>query len=292
MNDGLALAGTGPRGLALAHGHGLGGAGGRLVLGHAFWAAVHGALGTMKGLEYLVLYDTSFANSWVLNAVGGEGAGGTDVEEEKGASGCEVIETKLRFRWDEHVVKFLEKQKKLAVVQVQAPEYGAGMQHSVHHSQGRLGGSLETPLAVGSLPVLRIFDGTLGAGLEVVRVGAPVTNLQVVVERDAMDAGEGVDPYEGLEEDLRVFVKVGKILKSLNLIDVPEEMVGKVVSVLAAVCLGLVYLGLLPLPVLNVSFFFLVVNLVLLRLLMMLPISAPTVDLRANVPAVASSHSP
>ena len=70
-----------------------------------------------------------------------------------------------------------------------------------------------------------------------------------------MDAGEGVDPYEGLEEDLRVFVKVGKILKSLNLIDVPEEMVGKVVSVLAAVCPGLVYLGLLPLPVLNVSFF-------------------------------------
>ena len=262
VNDGLALVGAGARGLGHGHGHGPGGSG-RLVLGHAFWVAVHSALGTMKGLEYLVLYDASFANSWVLDAVGAEG-GGAEEEEEKGLSGCGVIETKLRFRWDEHVVKFLERQKKLAMVQVQAPEYGVAMQQSLHHSQGRLGGLLELPLATGSLPVLRIFDGTLGAGLEVVRAGAPVTNLQVVVNREAMDAGDEVDSCEGLEEDVRMFAKVGKTLKSLNLIDVPEEMVGKVVSVLAAVCPGLVYLGLLPLPVLNVSFFFVIIHVLLL----------------------------
>jgi len=279
VNDGLALVGAGARGLG--HGDGLGGGAGRLVLGQAFWAAVHNALGTMKALEYLVLYDTSFANSWVLDAVGSEGGVGTEEEEERGGSGCGVIETKLRFRWDEHVVKFLERQKKLAVVQVQAPEYGVVMQDSLHHS--------EISLAAGSLPFLRTFDGTLGAGLEVVRVGAPVTNLQMVVERDGMDIGEGVDPCEGLEEDVRVFAKAGKTLKSLNIIDVPEEMVGKVVNVLAAVCPGLVYLGLLPLPVLNVSIVFSVPQ---PRPYSFAYISAPTVDLRTNVAAVTPSHSP
>jgi len=169
-------------------------------------------------------------------------------------AGRKVVEVKLRFRWDEHVIQFLERQKKLAVVQVQPPEYGLLHPAAVAALTGdRTGRKIN--LTHGSLPLLRVFDGTLEAALDVARVGAPLTNLQAVVERDSTDAAEGVDPYEGLEEDLRGFMKLRKSLKSLNLCDVPEDLVGDIINVLAVACPELVYLGLLPLPVLQREMF-------------------------------------
>jgi len=52
------------------------------------------------------------------------------------------------------------------VVQVHAPEYGIAMQHSLHHSLGRLGRVAGDALDDGVLSVLWFFEGTLGAELE------------------------------------------------------------------------------------------------------------------------------
>lgn len=224
---------------------------GRMVIGQGFWAALHGALGTMRNLEHLVLFDPSYANSWVLNGLGNT----EDVEGEDELAGRKVTEAKLRFAWDEHVLHFFQRQRRLAVAQLQSPECDP-VHTTVVGSEQRDGTPMrDVALSAGSLPSLGIFDASLEAVLGAVRANAPLLNVQAFVEYSslmspAMD-DDSVDLYDGLEEDMKTFAKVGKTLKSINLLELPEDATGRIVNVLAKVCPDLLYLGLLRLPVVH-----------------------------------------
>ncbi|GLB45335.1 hypothetical protein LshimejAT787_2100950 [Lyophyllum shimeji] len=178
----------------------------RRPLTHSFWLVVKHALDQMHNLEHLVLYDSTFANGWVLEP--------TQIR-------FQLRDAKLRFMWDAQLVAFLEGQRKLQSL----------------HTFDRLDDTNRVPPAPGSLPLLRNFDGTLMVGMQL--LDSPLTHLQMMVDREMLPSLAGLLPR------LR---SVHKTLRSLSLLDVPEDLVAETSAILASVCPNLVYLGLIPLP--------------------------------------------
>lgn len=180
-------------------------------LGRAFWITIKGALNRMHNLEYLVLYDGTFSNSWIF-----------DPAEIK----FQLRETKLRFTWDASLVKFMEGQRKLHALQ----------------TCDHMDDSNRLPLSPGTLPLLRIFDGTLMVGMQMLL--CPLTHLQMSVDTEVLPQ---------LLILLPRLSNLHKTLRGFSLTDIPEDLACKVLQIISSVCPKIHHVGFLPFPPINVS---------------------------------------
>ena len=137
-------------------------------------------------------------------------------------------EAKLRLTWDAHLIRFLETQTSLRSLHLYDPveEVITGV------------------LAPNAIPGLRTFDGSLMIGIQF--LPSSVSHLQLIVD---------CDPDQFLSILAR-FGIVRKTLRSLSLLDIPEEAAPGVLRIISEVLPDLRYLGLVPYPITNVSFFF------------------------------------
>jgi hypothetical protein len=184
-----------------------------LPLGQPFWLSVKAALNRMHNLESLVLFDSSFSNTWVF-----------DPAQIK----FQLREAKLRFTWDASLVEFLESQSKLRALTT----------FDNMHDSMRVG------LLPGCLPVLQVFDGSFMVGMQLVQ--SPLTHLQMIIDRE----------HEVVEQVLDLLPQlsgVHKTLRGLSLLDLPEEFTSKSLKIISNACPILRHVGLIPLPVTNVS---------------------------------------
>lgn len=122
-------------------------------LGRAFWVAIQSALSRMHNLEYLVLFDSTFSNSWIF-----------DPAHIK----FQLLEARLRFTWDAPLIKFLETQRGLRSL----------------HTYDQVDEARILPLRPGTLPTLEVFDGTLMVGLQALT--SPLTHMQMMVDKDVL----------------------------------------------------------------------------------------------------------
>ncbi|KAG5651460.1 hypothetical protein H0H81_008596 [Sphagnurus paluster] len=176
------------------------------VLAREFWLGVQNALKQMHNLNILTMYDNTLANSWIF-----------DSPHIK----FQLHELALRFNWDAPLVRFIKSQSKLQRLQIF--DY--------------LDESCYLPLAPGSLPALRIFEGTLMVGLQM--FSSPLTHLQITFDPETQSPLPELSP--------RLW-SVQKTLRSLSLLDITEDVVGDVLDLIASTCPDLVHLGLIPLP--------------------------------------------
>ncbi|KAF8636221.1 hypothetical protein AX17_003707 [Amanita inopinata Kibby_2008] len=134
-----------------------------------YWAMVQDALSQMSNLETLQLFDSTFANSWVL-------------EPER--ISFRLTEAKLRFSWDENVVNFLHSQPKLRVLQIIEPM-----------------DEVQSQIQPNALPFLQIFDGNFMIAMQF--LACPLTHLQAVVDVDGPQALELLPRLALAHETLR-----------------------------------------------------------------------------------------
>ena len=181
------------------------------LLPRQFWVTVQGALTRMHNLEFLFICDPSFSNSWILDP--------TKIK-------FQLREAKLRFTWDTRLVKFLESQKKLRLLQ----NFDGSEDHV------RLG------IQPHALPALQVFDGPLMIAAQL--VSCPLTHIQVIIDPE-------VAPQ--LLSLLPRLAKVHATLRGLNFLEMPDELVSKALSIVSTTCPNLRHIGLLPLPWHSVS---------------------------------------
>jgi len=174
-----------------------------------FWTTLQLALSRMRSLECLFLQDPTFANSWVLSDIA--------------HIPFQLLEARLVFYWDTHLVKFLESQNKLK---------------SLHTIDGPLSDPI-LHLEAGSLPELRIFDGPLAAAEHIIHVGSTLTHLQVVLDKNS-------------EADVLAFVPklvhLASSLRALSILHLPEGLTIDVFRSITKACPQLRHIGTIPLP--------------------------------------------
>ncbi|KAF9220524.1 hypothetical protein BS17DRAFT_316837 [Gyrodon lividus] len=174
-----------------------------------FWGTMQLALSKMRFLEHLFIQDPSFANSWVLG----------DIAHVP----FQLLEARLLFYWDIHLVKFLESQNKLK---------------SLHTIDGPVNDA-SLHLEAGSLAELRIFDGPLAAVEHIVLVAMTLTHLQVVLDKDS-------------EADVLVFVTKlshsASSLRALSILHLPEALAMEAFRSITTTCPQLRHIGTIPLP--------------------------------------------
>ena len=183
-------------------------------LGHRFWSAVQQALIAMSNLEVLVLCDASHSNGWVLSH-----------PEIK----FSLKEAKLRLTWDAPLVKFLERQQALQTLHVYDP-----LEDIAHH------------IIPGSLPNLKVFDGTLMVGMQL--IPSPLVYLQLMIDSDPAPALAALPGFGALRKSLR----------SLNLLEVTEDLSLPILRCVSGVLPDLRHLGILhyPMTAVRISVFF------------------------------------
>ncbi|KAF8133368.1 hypothetical protein EV363DRAFT_1162570 [Boletus edulis] len=174
-----------------------------------FWSTLQRALSRMRSLEYLFLQDPAFASSWVLS----------DIPHIP----FQLLEARLLFYWDSHLVKFLESQNKLK---------------SLH----TIDGPANDPtlhLEAGSLSELRVFDGPLAAAEHIVHVGSALTHLQVVLDKNS-------------EADVLAFIpklfRLASSLRALSILHLPEGLAIDAFRSITKACPQLRHIGTIPLP--------------------------------------------
>lgn len=183
-----------------------------VILGQPFWLSIKSALSHMHNLECLVLFDTSFSNTWVFDPL---------------QIKFQLREAKLRFTWDASLVDFLESQTKIGVLTVfdNMSTWRAGLPEF--------------------LPVLKVFDGSFIAGMHVVH--SPLTHMQMIIEREP-------EVVEQVLELLPLLSHTQKTLRGFSLLDLPEELSSRALQIISTSCPTLRHVGLMPLPVINVSY--------------------------------------
>ncbi|KIK98531.1 hypothetical protein PAXRUDRAFT_133987 [Paxillus rubicundulus Ve08.2h10] len=174
-----------------------------------FWSTLQLALSKMRSLECLFIQDPSFANSWILG----------DVVHMP----FQLLEAKLLFYWDAHLVKFLESQNKLRNLHtIDGPANNASLQ-----------------LEAGSLSELRVFDGPLAAAEPIVFVATTLTHLQVALEKNS-------------EADVLALIPklshVAASLRALSILHLPEALAMEVFRSITTTCPQLRHIGTIPLP--------------------------------------------
>lgn len=137
----------------------------------------------------------------------------------------QLREVKLRFAWDANIIRFLQSQHKLRTIQF--------------HDQ--MDEPLSMEINTATLRNLRVFDGTLVIGVQFLH--CRLAYLQVVIDSE---------PQPTLLM-LRKLSQVHETLRSLSLLDLPEEQITSTLAVIAMACPTIRHLGLLPFPVANVS---------------------------------------
>lgn len=173
-----------------------------------FWSTLQLALSRMRSLEYLSIQDPTFASSWVLSDIA--------------HIPFQLLEARLLFYWDAHLVKFLESQNKLK---------------SLHTIDGPVDSTLH--LEAGSLSELRIFDGPLAATQHIVHVGSTLTHLQVALDKNS-------------EADILTFIpklfRLASSLRALSILHLPESLSMDVFRSITKTCPQLRHIGTIPLP--------------------------------------------
>ena len=174
-----------------------------------FWTTLQLALSRMRSLEYLFLQDPTLASTWVLSDVA--------------HIPFQLLEARLLFSWDAHLVKFLESQNKLT---------------SLHTVDGPANDPA-LHLEAGSLPELRIFDGPLAAAQHIVHVGSTLTHLQVALDKNS-------------ETDVLAFIPklfhLASSLRALSILHLPEGLSIDVFRSITKACPQLRHIGTIPLP--------------------------------------------
>ncbi|KIJ60312.1 hypothetical protein HYDPIDRAFT_99133 [Hydnomerulius pinastri MD-312] len=182
---------------------------GQREISEQFWGTMQLALSKMRSLEYLLIHDPVFTNSWVLGDIA--------------HIPFQLLEARLNFYWDVHLVKFLESQNKLKSLHtIDGPDDSTSLQ-----------------LEAGSLPELRIFDGPLVAVQYIVPIAMTLTHLQVVLDTDS-------------RVDLLTFIPtlshVASSLRALSILHLPEGQAMEVFRSIASTCPHLRHIGTIPLP--------------------------------------------
>jgi hypothetical protein len=200
----------------------------RSVLPEAFWLVIAGALQKMHRLESLVILDPAEGvenNSWVLEGIRSEG----------------IKELKLRLGWDKFVREFIERQPRLKFF------------HCVDRAEDVFHLVPGPPVPPGTLGCLHMLDAAMVVVAELLEtVAIPITHLQVHID---MEFGGQVLEF------IPLLAKIKDTLRSLSVIDVPEEVVGKTLKLIAMYCPELKHLGIVPLPCQNVRLDFRLVEL-------------------------------
>ncbi|KAH7885154.1 hypothetical protein F5I97DRAFT_1338847 [Phlebopus sp. FC_14] len=174
-----------------------------------FWATVQLALSRMRSLEYLLIHDPVYSNGWILGDIA--------------HIPFQLLEARLLFYWDSHLVKFLESQNKLKSLHtIDGPDNDASLQ-----------------LEAGSLPELRIFDGTLVAVEPILSVSTNLTHLQVVL--DAESEGEILTFIPNLSH-------LALCLRALSILHLPAGVAMEALELIKSTCPFLHHVGTIPLP--------------------------------------------
>lgn len=176
-------------------------------LGHDFWAVIRRTLIAVSNLEVLLLCDNAYTNTWIF-----------DTPE----ISFRVREARLKFVWDANITKFLQSQSNLRTLLFNDPV-----------------DEVVEQLPPNSLSDLRMFDGTLSIGLQLLHT--KIHHLQLVVDT------------EWWIENLPRFTALRRSLRSLSLLDVPEDASQRAVSIISQVLPDLRHLGIFPYPMMNVS---------------------------------------
>ena len=174
-----------------------------------FWSTLQLALSRMRSLEYLYLQDPTFASSWVLGDIA--------------HIPFQLIEARLLFYWDTHLVKFLESQNKLKSLHtIDSPVSDPALH-----------------LEAGSLSELRILDGPLAAAEHVLQVGSTLTHLQVALDKNSV-------------ADILAFIpklyRLASSLRALSILHLPEGLSIDAFRSITKACPQLRHIGTIPLP--------------------------------------------
>lgn len=177
-------------------------------LGRDFWQSIQRALIAISNLEVLLISDSSYQNSWILDSPN---------------IIFQLREVRLRLTWDEPIVRFLETQNSLRNLHFYY------FDDALHFLQPE------------SLPELRVFDGSLSIGMQILQ--SNITHIQLVVDCDAGPA-------------LALFTRLGglrKTLRGISLLDIPDDATLPTLDVISRYLPDLRHLGLFPYPLANVS---------------------------------------
>lgn len=141
----------------------------------------------------------------------------------------QLREAHLTFLWDDNFVSFLETQSQIRSLTLVTPEEDDRTRRML------------TP---GSLPNLEYYDGPVFAAADMLT--CPIKRLSVRVDE------ENAPLFPAYVTEL---ARMNKVLRSLNVHHVPEDLVADSLHVLAAsrLVVSLRYLGILSLPILEVS---------------------------------------
>ncbi|KAH9480096.1 hypothetical protein JR316_0006693 [Psilocybe cubensis] len=175
-------------------------------LGRPFWESVQRALIAMSNLEVLLISDSSYQNSWILDSPN---------------INFQLQEVKLRFTWDEPIVRFLETQNSLRNIHFY---YFDDSQHVLQPQ---------------SLPELRVFDGSLSIGMQVMH--CQLTHIQLVVDCDAGPALSLLPRLGGLR----------KTLRGLSLLDISDDAALSALDIISRYLPNLIHVGLFAYPALR-----------------------------------------
>jgi hypothetical protein len=138
----------------------------------------------------------------------------------------QLREVKLRFTWDERILDFLQSQRKLRLLTI-----------------FDILADLNRPeLKPGSLPLLNTFDGTIMMAMQL--LSCPLTHLQMRITGDSK---------RHLPLLLSKLSHVHKTLRSLSLMQLHDGQAVEALATISAVCPTLQHIGLIPLPIDNVS---------------------------------------
>lgn len=177
-------------------------------LGRDFWKTIQLALIAVCNLENLLISDASYQNSWILDS--------PDIK-------FKLREVKLRFTWDEPIVRFLQTQTSLRNLHFYY------LDEVTHHVQPQ------------NLPELRVFDGSLTIGMQLVQ--SSITHIQLVVDCEAA-------PSLTL---FPLFGSLRKTLRGFSLLDIPDEISLPTLDIISRFLPDLRHLGLFPYPLAGVS---------------------------------------
>lgn len=172
----------------------------RRTLSVHFWESVHQALMHTINLDVLVIIDPALSNSWILH--------GTSFQ---------LREANFRFYWDDHLVEFLQFQRRLRSLQTM----------SVH-------GEFQPA----TLPLLQMYEGPLLVAGELLTT-SPLTHLQAYFEIEALAENYLLIPNLAL---------ASKTLRTLSLLEVPEEISMGTFDRCSKFAPQLYHIGIFPLP--------------------------------------------
>ncbi|KAJ2918724.1 hypothetical protein MD484_g1697, partial [Candolleomyces efflorescens] len=174
-------------------------------LPRTFWVFVQNALKRMPNLEKLIIYDPGLVNTWIFDC--------PDFP-------FQLLELKLRFHWDSNLVRFLQSQRKLILLNQIGKVPTADDAEAIQ------------------LPNLRIIDSS-------------ILLAQYTRTPSLTNAQFNHFPQEP-ERVLPILRTLPPTLRGLNLSDLPEELSSPALEIISRICPNLRHLGLLFLPIIKV----------------------------------------